>query len=82
VSELSKGCEQLANKVRFVTEIIEGKLIIQNRKKNVIIRTLKERGYKDVTSSNEDNSSETANDVEGFGYLLNMSIWHLTWEKV
>ncbi|CAG8622241.1 2429_t:CDS:10, partial [Paraglomus occultum] len=88
-SELSKGCEQLENKVRFVTEIIEGKLIIQNRKRNVIIRTLKERGYSAFfensevkESDEEDNSTATANDVEGFGYLLNMSIWHLTWEKV
>ncbi|CAG8592037.1 3138_t:CDS:2, partial [Paraglomus occultum] len=82
VSEMRKACEQLENKVRFVTEIIEGKLIIQNRKRNVIIHTLKERGYKDVNASDEDNSSETANNADGFGYLLNMSLWHLTWEKV
>jgi hypothetical protein len=66
---------------------------VQNRKRNVIINTLKERGYmtfaehKDTKTANESNdtseaSHDTSTDKEGFSYLLNMSIWHLTWEKV
>jgi len=43
--QLTNDWTKLDNRVRFVIEIIEGKLIVQNRKRNEIIEELKRREY-------------------------------------
>jgi DNA topoisomerase II len=75
---------KIDNRVRFVTEIIEGKLIVQNRKRSELLIELKNRNfdpiYKKATSVDE-NDDQIAGDG-GYDYLLSMPIWNLTWEKV
>ncbi|KAJ1675293.1 DNA topoisomerase 2 [Spiromyces aspiralis] len=44
-NQLQRDYVILDNKARFVLEIIEKKLIVQNRKKDVLIKELRDRGY-------------------------------------
>lgn len=81
---------KLENRVRFVTEIIEGKLIVQNRKKVDLIQDLKKRGYHAILKSgiietgdeDEDADDSSAENNHGYDYLMSMPIWSLTMEKV
>lgn len=89
--QLTKEWTRLDNRVRFVQEIIDGKLIVQNRKKADILVDLLKRGYvKDPTQSKVvEVNAEEGSDVEessgtgrDFDYLLGMPIYSLTKEKV
>ncbi|KAI9591804.1 DNA topoisomerase [Syncephalis fuscata] len=44
-NQLTNEWTKLDNRVRFILEIIQGKLIVQNRKRNVILDDLRKRGY-------------------------------------
>lgn len=72
-------------------EIISGKLVVQNRKKTDLIRDLKAKGYdlnikgrfvspKDAALEEEER--DVVNDGRGYEYLMSLSIWSLTMEKV
>jgi DNA topoisomerase-2 len=75
--------------------VINGSIIISNRKKGELLQDLKKKGFKTFVPPkkvNNDESEEPA-DVEGeddnedelvkgFDYLLSMKIWSLTMEKV
>ena len=50
---------RLENKVRFVTEIIEGKLVVQNRKKVQILEELKSRDYTPIYKNKKNGSQPT-----------------------
>ena len=74
-------------------EIISGKLVVQNRKKIDLIRDLKAKGYdlnikgrfvspKDAASKEDEEDSDFVNDGRGYEYLMSLSIWSLTMEKV
>ena len=93
MDELEKEHQKLDNRVRFVTEIISGKLVIQNRKKKDLLKELIDRNYdpivKKKTSSVEptEGAEEDENDqgdvtTGSYDYLLSMPLWNLTWEKV
>lgn len=45
LDQLTLDWTRLENKVRFVTEIIDGKLVVQNKKKSNLVGELKDRGY-------------------------------------
>lgn len=81
LAELTADHSKLSNRVRFVKEIIEGQLIVQNRKKALILVDLKSRGYDPVhkPGAQADEDGEVAG---GYDYLLSMPIWNLTMEKV
>jgi DNA topoisomerase-2 len=68
MSKLTNELKILHNKTRFITEIIDGKLNFNNLKKKDVISLLVEKKY------------DTFN--ESFEYLLTMSLWSLTQEKV
>ena len=80
------------NRVRFVKEIISGKLVVQNKKRADIVAELRRRNYAPMRkneSSEEGNSNINVDEEEelqdndhGYDYLLSMPIWNLTWEKV
>ncbi|KAJ3180736.1 DNA topoisomerase 2 [Geranomyces variabilis] len=88
----------LENKIRFVTEIIEGKLVVQNKKKAVLLQELHTRKYlavveqKKKTSKKDKDAPEEDADADdddtagaaggGYDYLLKMPIWNLTMEKI
>ena len=74
-------------------EIIDGKLRVQNRKKADILQDLRDKGYKSFPKNekkveaimNEDadnEEAETSDADHGYDYLLSMSIWSLSVEKV
>lgn len=58
----------LENKVRFIREIVEKRLVISNRKKADIVLDLEKMGFARVDST--------------YDYLLNMSILSLTLERI
>ncbi|KAJ3252865.1 DNA topoisomerase 2 [Boothiomyces macroporosus] len=72
------------NRVRFVLEIIDGKLIVQNRKKAELLAELKAKKYDPIfrkgANAPEDDEDNTSS--HGYDYLLSMPIWNLTMEKV
>lgn len=71
-------------------EIIEGKLVISNKKKAEVITLLRSRKYyedegkkkADTQAPAEDEEDEEDTTTKGFNYLLEMSISNLTFEKV
>ncbi|ORX81622.1 type II DNA topoisomerase [Basidiobolus meristosporus CBS 931.73] len=85
--QLTQDWTKIDNRVRFILEIIEGKLVVQNRKKNDILKDLKTRGYAPFFKNAEKAANTEEEDGEpekdhGFDYLLSMPIWNLTTEKV
>ncbi|KAG0298167.1 DNA topoisomerase 2 [Dissophora globulifera] len=89
----TKQWTRLDNKVRFILMIISGELQVQNRKKALIVEDMH---AKDFTSESAldlevdatevpDPSAPVKIKVENgneYDYLLKMSIWSLTYEKV
>jgi DNA topoisomerase-2 len=86
LDELTAEHVKIENRVRFVTEIIQGKLVVQNRKKVDILQELKQRGYDPIfkkgSNSEENVESDSVQGSGGYDYLLSMPIWNLTMEKV
>ncbi|WWC62083.1 uncharacterized protein I303_104673 [Kwoniella dejecticola CBS 10117] len=89
--ELNKQFEKLSNQARFVNMIIAKELIVNNKKKSVIVdelRALKFRPFPKKAVAKESGETENALEEEEEGmasdydYLLGMAIWSLTVEKV
>jgi DNA topoisomerase-2 len=92
--KLTEEWEKLDNKMRFIMEVIEGTLVVSNRKKADLLQDLSSRGYKCFytlkapTVVGEGGEVDTAEDAsptsldKGYDYLLSMKIWSLTKEKV
>ena len=89
---LANEWERLDNKARFISEVLSGELIIANKKKAVLLRELKTRGYKQfpkaggaAADDDEVDAGDTADVAalsRGYTYLLQMPMWSLTQEKV
>ena len=73
VETLSNELEMLDCKARFVSEIVKGTLVVQNRKKADIVGTLRSRGYRSFGGEESD---------AGFNYLLSLPILSLSMEKI
>lgn len=87
---------KLKNQYRFISEIIDNKLIVSKKKKDVLIKELREREYeafppkddKKAKSTDEELGGEEGedDDVAGgardYDYLLSMPIWSLTNERL
>uniref|UniRef100_A0A8C2TNK3 DNA topoisomerase 2 n=1 Tax=Coturnix japonica TaxID=93934 RepID=A0A8C2TNK3_COTJA len=87
---------KLNNQARFVLEKIQGKITIENRSKRDLIQMLVQRGYesdpvkawKEAQEKEPQNPNDDASSASGstsgpdFNYILNMSLWSLTKEKV
>ncbi|KAL2196853.1 DNA topoisomerase [Corynascus similis CBS 632.67] len=88
---------KLKNQYRFVSEIIENKLVVSKKKKDVLVQELRDRKYeafppkddKKVKSTDEELGNEDAVDEEDtaggardYDYLLSMPIWSLTNERL
>ena len=91
IEEYKRELHLLANKVQFITEVIQGDINIFNQKKRLLIDLLQAKGY---TKGSELKSKESEKDkllaqleeVEvkstEYDYLLGMPLWSLTAEKV
>eukprot|EP00501_MAST-03F_sp_TOSAG23-6_P001841 GSMAST32.ASY1.ANO1.1919.1 assembled CDS len=71
---------RLANQMRFVTEVVEGKLVISRRKEAELVAEMKINGYKEKKKDDEEKEKQTRE--RGYDYMLNMNIRSLTVEKV
>ncbi|KAI8323192.1 type II DNA topoisomerase [Martensiomyces pterosporus] len=91
--QLGRELQTADNRARFVLEIIQKKLVVNNRKRAELIRELRDRGYASMSKATKAriagdlDSDQAADDAEkegasDFDYLLSMPIWNLTLEKV
>ncbi|KAJ1728286.1 DNA topoisomerase 2, partial [Coemansia biformis] len=93
--KMGRDLQVADNRARFVTEIIQKKLVVSNRKRADIIKELHSRGYapmpksaKATVAGDFDGEQDAEADGAGsgaaseFDYLLSMPIWNLTMEKV
>jgi DNA topoisomerase-2 len=94
LQKLQDQIKLLSNKARFVLSVVEGKLIVNNRKKQELLEELIAEGYDQITpKSKKKNDTEDSNESDeddtnvadasrGYDYLLSMKIWSLTKERV
>lgn len=92
--QLTRDWTRLDAKARFVTEIIDGTILVSNRRKSEIVVDLTKKKYPtdqelkgaaDSLPGNTDDSDEPVEDSPDshiYDYLLNMPIHSLTREKV
>ena len=90
LDQLTFDLTKLENKARFVTSIINGSLVVQNRKKSILLKELALANYvpiskkklaKESTEEEQEEDTDSVSD-HGYDYLLSMPIWNLTAEKV
>ncbi|KAI9916196.1 hypothetical protein PsorP6_017912 [Peronosclerospora sorghi] len=94
LQKLHDQIDLLSNKARFVLAVIEGKLVVNNRKKQELLEELTAEGYKQIppkskkkSNDEESNESEEEDNIVSdtskvYDYLLSMKIWSLTKERV
>ncbi|RDA91634.1 hypothetical protein CP533_0054 [Ophiocordyceps camponoti-saundersi (nom. inval.)] len=89
---------KLTNQARFIQEIIDGVLVVSKKKKDVLIRELRERKYEpfprgqdikkkapedEINQSDNEEQDEMADKgSRDYDYLLSMPIWSLTLERL
>ena len=73
LKNLKKELDIIKYKVKFIEEVNSNTLDIRNKKKQVIISNLESKAYPKF--SNEKN-------IDSYDYLLNMSIYKLTFEEI
>ncbi|WYZ46350.1 hypothetical protein EsH8_IX_000575 [Colletotrichum jinshuiense] len=88
---------KLSEQARFIREIIEGKLVVAKKKKQVLVEELAKRKYEpfprnkdknlkkkstDEDMGNEGEEEENDEQTNGYDYLLSMPIWSLTYERL
>ena len=78
LKELEMKIRMLKNKKRFLEEVMDGKLIIQKKKEEVIMKELEQQGY-DKENGNVDDEEDN---VKGYNYLLRMPIRTFSDEKI
>nr|CCA21933.1 predicted protein putative [Albugo laibachii Nc14]CCA24783.1 topoisomerase putative [Albugo laibachii Nc14] len=96
LQKLTDQIEMLANKVKFILAVIQGDLIVSNRKKVELLHELVEMGYdklypnnskgknsdEDEEKDDQEGDEEEGDLTKGYNYLLSMKIWSLTKERV
>ncbi|KAJ2467771.1 DNA topoisomerase 2 [Coemansia sp. RSA 2322] len=91
--KLGRDLQMADNRARFVMEIIQKKLTVNNRKRKDIIQDLRNRNYEPMPKTaravvagdpDSEQQAEAAEKEEAsdYDYLLSMPIWNLTMEKV
>tara|TARA_B110000261_G_scaffold132212_1_gene148575 strand:- start:763 stop:4203 length:3441 start_codon:yes stop_codon:yes gene_type:complete len=75
IDKLKKELIILDSRIKFILDIIEDRLKINNRKKTDIEEYLQENDYPKKKNENDTKSKET------YDYLIKMPIWNLTYEK-
>ena len=96
INQLKMEVLKLTNKARFIQEVCNGSFIIQNRKKD-ILKDLVDKKYDlfdQKTTTNATSTSSSSSDdnpelnqlqqnlVKGYHYLLSLSLWSLSSEKI
>ena len=83
LNELQHNINLITNKVRFILMVVSDELIVNKRKRTDIETDLEKHKFPKLSDkmNNEDGSSEF-NKQNNYNYLLNMPIYHLTFEKI
>lgn len=88
-TELEIELKILESKVRFLMELMDGTIVVQNKKKKDVFLILKSRGYYEKRSPSAvteptDLEDEKVAEANGncFDYLLSMTLWSLTEERI
>jgi DNA topoisomerase-2 len=74
IKNLEKDHEMLSIKIRFIIDVIEGRIIIMNKKISEISTRLVELKYPKIAETESD-------DTSGYNYLLKMPISQLTYDR-
>lgn len=69
----------LTNKMKFLKEVMDGTLIIQDVDEEDLYKEMKKRGY---YSNNSNNLEEDNSKISGYSYLVNMNIRSFTKQKL
>ncbi|KAK3319305.1 DNA topoisomerase [Apodospora peruviana] len=88
---------KLKNQYRFISEIIEGELVVSKKKKAILVDELRDRKYEAIPPKKDDKKSKSTDEELGrddlededgvagardYDYLLSMPIWSLTVERL
>ena len=68
------------NKMRFLKEVMNNDLVIQDVDEDVLIKEMIKRGY--YQNQNQIDENDEKNEKNSFGYLLNMNIRSFTKQKI
>ncbi|KAI0013093.1 type II DNA topoisomerase [Xylariaceae sp. FL0662B] len=94
---LDADYRKLKNQARFVQEIMDNKIVVNRKKKQVVVEELRKRNYEAFakgqgskrTKLEEDEEEEGGEeeadmdiDARGYDYLLSMPIWSFTQERL
>jgi len=77
---LEKDYNILSTKIRFIIDVIEGRVIIMNKKISEISQRLVELKYPKINDDKEDDG-DSASSPNGYNYLLKMPISQLTYDR-
>lgn len=80
IKMLEEDHKTLSTKIRFIIDVIEGRIMIMNRKMTDIAETLIELKYPKIHTTNNDDDDNSVN-IAGFNYLLKMPISQLTYDR-
>jgi DNA topoisomerase-2 len=84
---LEKDFKVLSAKIRFIIDVIEGRIVVMNKKIAEIIAKLVELKYPkiskddDTNDDTKDGANEQVSDDNGYNYLLRMPISQLTYDR-
>ena len=89
LARLDREWRRMDNKVRFILSVVDGSLVVSNRKKAELLQELARQGYElfapGATAAGEEGGEGGVEPGElgrGYDYLLSMKIWSLTLERV
>jgi DNA topoisomerase-2 len=78
ITVLEKDYNILSTKIRFIIDVIEGRIIIMNKKISEIAARLTELAYPKIQTQKEEDDDDSNN---GYNYLLKMPISQLTYDR-
>ncbi|KAF0700252.1 Aste57867_9207 [Aphanomyces stellatus] len=95
LKKLEQEILMLSNKMRFILAVIDGTLVVNNRKKKDLLQELRDKKFDPMPkksapivaagdNNNDANDDDETADVSSkdYDYLLSMALWSLTAERV
>jgi DNA topoisomerase-2 len=79
ITILEKDYNILSTKIRFIIDVIEGRIIIMNKKISEIATRLTELGYPKIQTQKDEEDEDSGHN--GYNYLLKMPISQLTYDR-
>jgi DNA topoisomerase-2 len=82
VKILEKDFNILSAKIKFIIDVIEGRIIIMNKKLTDVAIQLENAGYSKIYKDDTDvTETETDDNIKGYRYLISMPISQLTVDR-